>query len=567
LRKVFSFIKVFGLNLYFGLFAILATLDELLIDHVNNQPSMIKCTPGVICLFLLSISLHSIAQNVSVSWGPQGKAKKSMWTYDEAGHDATGAYFVSMTENRNWYLEKFDLNHNLIFSNELIMPKQWKNQFKFEKLYYFNGRLVMLTTQFVKDDHKTYAYLSTVTTEGVVNDDMKKVDEVGAEHRWNPGEFNFIVTGDGRKILEYHNDPYRADIITLVGLYERGSNERFSINILDNNFSLVWKKNILLPMEDITKETHGKNFPIENYFACKGDRMYLIGGKDTSNEGKEYLKRVEKYTLYSFIENKGEGREMIINTGKYYIRWPAIGIGNDNFPVCTGLCTIKTTADNTASGTFFIKINPDNGTVVTGNFFKYDKAVGEMLYAPNRGTINIDQRSKSAKEAGDYFDYSRVCRLMLRDDGGFVLTAEQYMAMGSGNPNEKIPNSYEHNDATIISFKNTGDLDWICVIPKFQSSKGGNSAYVVKDKVYMIYADDKKNVNITDPRKLRDAANLVPMVAVIDAKGNYQKNQFALDKNPDEMIIKYLDYTPSPNKSEVISYYDRKVFMGTLTFE
>jgi len=136
-------------------------------------------------------------------------------------------------------------------------------------------------------------------------------------------------------------------------------------------------------------------------------------------------------------------------------------------------------------------------------------------------------------------------RLILRDDGGVVLLAEQYYIssysrsanFGSdpyANNRREVVNNYHYNDIIIININPDGNIEWASKIPKQQTTSGDNGYYssyqpaIIKNKIYLFYNDNPKNLFKANAKKDKTHPFVinrdgVMVMAVLNLDGNLKK--------------------------------------------
>jgi len=128
---------------------------------------------------------------------------------------------------------------------------------------------------------------------------------------------------------------------------------------------------------------------------------------------------------------------------------------------------------------------------------------------PERQEKRLRRRSEQGKTV-ELYEYD-LDRLILRDDGGVVLLAEQYYISTYSrsanfasdpyaNNRREVVNNYHYNDIIIVNINPDGNIEWANKIPKQQTTSGDNGYYssyqpaVIKNKIYLFYNDNPKNL-------------------------------------------------------------------------
>jgi hypothetical protein len=145
---------------------------------------------------------------------------------------------------------------------------------------------------------------------------------------------------------------------------------------------------------------------------------------------------------------------------------------------------------------------------------------------------------RKAEKGNELYGYD-LDRLVLREDGGAILVAEQYFVnvvttYSGGSNGASTPVTtyyYNYNHLVIININPDGSIQWANKISKRQitSNDGGfYSSYtfsVVKDKMYFIFNDNPKNLQNKANDKLYNFALKGGVVVLVemDKHGNMQK--------------------------------------------
>jgi len=172
--------------------------------------------------------------------------------------------------------------------------------------------------------------------------------------------------------------------------------------------------------------------------------------------------------------------------------------------------------------------------------FDIDFIVTEV---PERQEKRLRRRSEQGKTV-ELYEYD-LDRLILRDDGGVVLMAEQYYISTYSrsanfasdpyaNNRREVVNNYHYNDIIIININPDGNIDWASKIPKQQTTSGDNGYYssyqpaVIKNKIYLFYNDNPKNLFKANTKKDKTHPFVinrdgVMVMAILNLNGDLKK--------------------------------------------
>ncbi|MBX9851996.1 MAG: hypothetical protein K2X86_09580 [Cytophagaceae bacterium] len=160
----------------------------------------------------------------------------------------------------------------------------------------------------------------------------------------------------------------------------------------------------------------------------------------------------------------------------------------------------------------------------------------------------IEKKAEKGKDI-ELYQFS-LDDLVIRSDGGMVLTGEQYFVRvhtyTTSNPNGGMSTTtvykYHYNDIIVININPEGNIQWATKIPKTQitSNDGGffssYSMAVASDKLYFVFNDNPKNLVSSVEGK---TFNFVPykeshVVCVqIDNNGKIEKKSLFSSKDVD----------------------------------
>jgi hypothetical protein len=213
---------------------------------------------------------------------------------------------------------------------------------------------------------------------------------------------------------------------------------------------------------------------------------------------------------------------------------------------------------------------------IKGTFFLTLDAGSKRKKKENLKEFTVDFLSefmseKKAEKGTELYEYD-LDRLILREDGGAILVAEQYFVnvvttyMGGAN-GMRTPNTtyyYNYNHLVVININPDGSIQWANKIPKRQitSNDGGfYSSYTfsnVRDKMYFIFNDHPKNLDNTASDKLYNFSLKGGVVVLVemDSKGNMKKQ--ALFNAREAEVITRPKVCEQVSQNEVVIFGQKK---------
>lgn len=436
------------------------------------------------------------------------------------------------------YLEHYSPQLKLRKSSELEM-KFKKKRVELEDVIPFNGKLYLFTSFNNEAKKINYLFAQEVDYRRLQpRGKLIKVAENPTKNRAREGYFKFNISKDSSKLLIYNQNPER-----------RKAKETFSVYVYDQELNPLWDKEIKLPFPD-------QNVEIESYEVDNEGNVYLLalvfdkGSKSIRKGTANYQYRILAYT------KNGEHRETFpLKLDNYFITDLTFKIANDGHLVCAGFYSQKQTSS--ARGTYFFRLNPKTQEVYTNSTKDFDF---------NLRTADLSNRKKSkameAEEEGEIKKQAELQsfsldHLILRNDGGAVLVAEQYFvervnnfnsfnSFNRGGGQSDFDYYYHYNDLVVANIRPNGEIQWATRIPKEQETRNDNgyfSSYtmsIVSDKLFFLFNDDSRNYDPDDDRLHSfngSGKRTIISLAQLDREGALQMRPL-VDNQQDGLILR-----------------------------
>ncbi|RMG78519.1 MAG: hypothetical protein D6707_09725, partial [Bacteroidetes bacterium] len=200
------------------------------------------------------------------------------------------------------------------------------------------------------------------------------------------------------------------------------------------------------------------------------------------------------------------------------------------------------------------------------SFQKFD-ADFVVKYEPRKEAKKTAKKAEKGKEIKlkDYeLDY-----LIHKDDGGVILTGEKYyityktstsssMYKPSFSTNKNLATGtqtiYHYDNIIVINISPEGTIEWAQKIPKRQLTTSmrrfcSYSVTRIKDKLYFIFNDNPKNLNISPTATGVRAViwgRAIPVIVTMDSKGNQKREALSYGKELKKLWV-------VPTKAQLIS--------------
>jgi len=481
---------------------------------------------------------QSRSDAADVQWGNEIKAAKKSTLSNLIGSDKDGIYAL-FSASPHYYIAKYDLNLNQILVSPIEFDKIDKTEkgAEFEYITMFYDQIFLFYSIDDKKAKVNTLYVRSVDKSSLaINNDKQKVCEITFEKKRNDGSFNFLFSEDHTKMMMYYNLPY-----------QKGEPEQFGYQVYNKGMELLWEKRITLPYKD-------ELFHIEKNRVDNNGNAYLLG---TLYKEKAISKRKGKpnyeYHILSYT-NKGEREnEYTVSLKDKFITDMQIGVTKTGDIICGGFYSSKGTYS--IKGTFYLKVDANSKEIKNENYKEFEKDFLEQFMS-----------EKKADKGNELYEYD-LDKIVLREDGGAVLIAEQYFVQivttystVNGVTTSYTTYYYYYNDIIVININSDGSIAWAKKIPKKQVSTNDGGFYssyavsITKDKLYFIFNDNPKNLNnTTDKLNNYRPGNKESLTVLVSVDGNGEIEKEALfnvteaetiirpkvceQTNPNEMII------------------------------
>lgn len=464
-------------------------------------------------LFILSAATASTkAQGEDlpyhIQWGQELKEPKS--TFLSKILTSNTQHFYALREKTSKvpgegppkiYIEKYNKQMNLLKSKALEMKFNGKKM-ELEDVMVLNRNLYLISSFNNIGKKKNYLFAQKINLKRLTPEKkIIKIGEIDTKNKIKEGFFNFDISKDSSKVLVYSEPPYK-----------KKNPEKFNLSVYDQEFQEVWSKEFVLPYTD-------KGFVVEEYRVDNQGNVYLLAL--VSPDGKQKRKKGRPNYHYSILAytNSGESmQEYSISLDEKFITDLTFRIDGNGKIVCSGFYSDKGTTS--IRGTYFFRLDPKSGEMQDKNAkdFDFNFLIADVSERKIAKYMDAERSGKKDKQAE--LERYALDHLILRNDGGALLVAEQYFVReyvdrydpywGGFNNANNFGNSYEYyynyNDIIVVNIRPNGEIQWTARIPKQQSTvnDGGYfSSYamsIVRDKIYFIYNDNERNFTADDNR-------------------------------------------------------------------
>jgi hypothetical protein len=459
---------------------------------------------------------------------------------DIVGYDQTG-YYVLKNYKGKPVVARFSKGLKLEYSVELDLGKGNKKR-EYERIVQIKDKLYLFTSENESATKLNVLYAQQLDKASLQPaPERVRITQMEYERRRNDGGFDFRLSADSSGLLVHYALPY-----------DKGSPEKFGFLVYDRNLKLRWQKHVTLPYPD-------ELFKISSIKLDNQGGVYLMGKlyQEKVKEQRRGLPNFE-YRLLSCTASGNATKEYTIRLRDKFITDVQFAVKDNGQIVCSGFYSEK--GIYSIKGAFFMSLDAATKTTLNQHLQEFD---ADFL-------TEFMSESK-AKKGRELYEYD-LDDLVLREDGGVVLVAEQYyhyvQTYYSGTGASRFMNTvhyYNYNDIIAVNINPNGKIAWARKIPKHQTSVndgGFFSSYtlsVINNKLYFLFNDSPKNLdNAPGDRTVNFSgrSNSVVVLVRLDKEGNLDKAPLFTAKDAD--VITRPKVCEQVSANEVILYGQKK---------
>ncbi len=459
---------------------------------------------------ILSLSVSCIfgqtdTAPATLNWGDEYNEPSGTTATKIIGTTAEGFYVLRQkilnnpnAKPRAW-VEFFTRDMKLKRSEEMELKYKGKQR-DFEEVVLLNGRLYLLTSFNNTAKKRNFLFKQELSDKTLIpSKNLEMICETEAKNKEVEGTFDFKISKDSSKLLVYNSLPN-----------ENKNPERFGFRVFNENFDLIWEKNIVLPYPD-------NQFTVEDYQVDGNGNVYLLGVlyKDEA-KWRRRGNPTYNYVVLSYTSDGNEAKEFRIDLPDKFVTDLTFRVAGDGTLICCGFYSERGTYS--IKGAYYFRLDPVSGNMTNRNYQPFDfEFLTEFMSEKNKQKAKEAEENNDVRRGAELYNYS-LDELILRSDGGAVLVAEQfyieqetyrdypfgyypysYYSPYSYRSNYQTDYYYHYNDIIVVNIRPSGEIEWAARIPKQQETKNDGGYYssyamsIVRDKLYFIFNDNARN--------------------------------------------------------------------------
>ncbi len=494
------------------------------------------------CLFGLLVAApgQTTAPKPQVMLSEQIGSSKKETLEDIVGYDRSGYYVLKYYKGKQ-VLARFSKQLTLERSAGLDLGKGSEKR-EYERIVQIREKLYLFTS---KNESKTkhnvlYAQELDKTTLQPAPQ-LLRITHMEYDKRRNDGGFQFRLSADSSALLVHYNLPY-----------DKGSPEKFGFLVYEPGLKLRWQKQMTLPYPD-------ELFAVSSIKLDNQGGVYLMGKlyQGKVKEKRRGLPNFE-YRLLSCTASGNATKEYNIRLRDKFITDVQFAVKDKNQIICSGFYSEQ--GVYSIKGAFFMTLDAGSKAVKSQHLQEFD--------ADFLSEFMSETKARKGKELYEY----DLDDLVMREDGGVVLVAEQYYhyvhTYYSGTGANRFMNTvhyYNYHDIIAVNINPDGKIAWARKIPKHQTSVndgGFFSSYtlsVIGSKLYFLFNDSPRNLdNSPGDRTVNFSGRNSSVVVLVqlDKNGNLEKMPLFTAKDSD--VITRPKVCEQVSSNEVILYGQKK---------
>lgn len=467
--------------------------------------SVKTCFNFIIPAFLIAGSAISAGaqtktDKATVVEGPEVETKRSSFA-DVLGSDESG-YYTLRREKKDIFLEHSNRQMQVDKSVALPDQKKGKEPIYFDACRMLSGELFLFSM--IKDSRENSMELvvqkidkQTLTPDA----EMKTLSKTTMPSRRAFMQslafgsfFSQITSPDGSLLLLKSSD---------MGKDDNGNaptDIRYHFAVYGKGMEKQWEKDIKLPFLP-------DQFSVEQIKIDDDGNVFLIGIEYQEKAEARISRREGKpsyaYHLYRYSNKGTDVLEMPVKLKEKFITDMQAGNAPNGDIIIAGFYSDKGTFS--VKGAFYLSIDGKTHQEKIQSLSEFDSEFITQYFSEKEKKKQKKQEAKG--EEPELYSF-RMDELLLRNDGGATMIAEQYYTYtvtytttdANGRMTTHSTTYYNYNDILVLSFNPDGSLNWKCKVPKRQTTASDGGYYssyayaTIGDKIYFVFNDNPKNL-------------------------------------------------------------------------
>ena len=499
-----------------------------------------------LCLTAGTLTAQPITDvEVSMRWGDRQKAPSNSQIAKVIQAGSWGARVLRYRTgrgfaNEKYWIEHYDAQMDLIGRFEFELPGERKGDL--EDIISLRNQLYLLTSRPDATGELSQLWLRPVSDRGQVVREDQLIATLPVDEKFRRRQFDLEFNRDSSFILMYNQRPP-----------ERKGPERFTLRVFDETMEPVWSRKVELPHLD-------RGFSIRSYQVDQEGNVFLLGRKEPDNpESGE----TPHYYVYAYTRAGQQETVYRLDLADVQLNRLVLRIAGNGDMVCAGFYGAPGQKSN--AGVCHIRINP-----LTQEAYK----VHLLPFTSDFLSNSLENAREGGSAATRFY---QIRELILRSDGGIVLTAEQYYrtesqgaSLGMGVPLNTL---FYYNDIMVANVAPDGTYTWLRSIPKQQLTANDNGRFssfaqaTAQSRFIFLYNDHPDQYRLDNERTSNlEEQNTVVSVTEVNRSGEVTTMPLFFNKDVGVKTRPRRCRQISANQILIYGEEGRSYRLGLLTF-
>lgn len=475
-----------------------------------------------------AVDAQTKTDKASVNWGPE-LTEKTDGEFSMVVAQTGGTSYLVVYLKKERHLQRMD-GTRMVWQKPIDRDKEMKGA-QLEKVALVGNDIVVLTSlhdRKAQENQLFYSRFDQERFEPLVSN--RRIAAIPAPKANNPGSFEIRVSPDRSKLLAHLYYPK-----------EKGIPQQSRMEMYDLDLAPLWSQDLELPYPS-------DEFEVESQGVDNDGSVVLLGVKYAQKSEKRQLKREGKatyeYHLLTFNGTSSRPDDHTIAVPDKFLQDMTLAMGKEGDILCAGLYGNK--GAFSVRGAFFLRLDRATKKIVHESY----KPFSDDFITSYMTEKEEDKAKKKADKKGEELELPEfdLHEIILRDDGGAVLIAEQYYLRvvqstytdSQGHTSTRTTYHYFYNDVLVVNMGPDGNIDWAVKVPKRQHSVNtsiySSIATAVKgERLYMVFNDSGKNLFLKPGDKVEQfgapGKDALVVLVTVDRDGNVSREPlFTTDK-------------------------------------
>ena len=272
------------------------------------------------------------------------------------GFDNNTFYTYYNTIDETLLFESFSINDlKSTVKTKIELPKIDGKKVKFEQIIYIKNHIYLFTSLYNKKNKINTAYANEITSNGIINPESTKIDEILDSKDRNLGFLSFSLSTDSNSILVFkiHDENIANEVRGLI-----------SYKVLDSKLQTIYNNKIELEKTAI-------HYDITDVMLDNNQNLYYLQNEPAHNKEVNDYRMKYNVCLYSAKDKKLYKTE--INIEENHMLSSKLSFAPSGHLICSGNYATEKMFGGAwmrtkcLKGVFYVELNENNLSIISKN--------------------------------------------------------------------------------------------------------------------------------------------------------------------------------------------------------